>query len=163
MGLTWTLKEEDNLHFGLVWLLILKPCWWKLLWSFAWHLIYHNGYQMRLNSWCGVHMNILFINIKVKVFMFINEWSYKSPPPIMLIIEPRMVSVFWACSPISFKHQIFLGCPFLDPYLTKYHSYIGVQIIVMLELGMSTSWCVCKPWRSLGGPWESLDWFWNGI
>lgn len=30
-------------------------------------------------------------------------------------------------------------CLFLDPHLTIYHSNVGVQIIYMLELGMSTS------------------------
>jgi hypothetical protein len=30
-------------------------------------------------------------------------------------------------------------CPFLDPHLTTYHSNMGVQIIIVLELGMSTS------------------------
>ena len=31
-----------------------------------------------------------------------------------------------------------IGCSFLDPHLTTYHSTIGVHIIVVLELDMST-------------------------
>ena len=30
------------------------------------------------------------------------------------------------------------GCQFLDPHLTTYHPNIGVHIIVVFDLGMST-------------------------
>ena len=59
----------------------------------------------------------------------------------MLTIELRMVSTFWARTPISFKHKSF-WCPFVDPHLTPYHQNIGVQIIAKLELGMSTLHCL---------------------
>ena len=44
-------------------------------------------------------MNILF-NIKVNIFVFI-KWPYKSSL-YMLIIQPRMVRIFWALYSISF-------------------------------------------------------------
>ena len=54
-----------------------------------------------------------------------------------LTIEPRrMVSRFWAHSPISLEHMSF-WCLFLDPHITTYHSNTSVQIIVVLELGTS--------------------------
>ena len=59
----------------------------------------------------------------------------------MLTIELRMVSTFWARTPISFKHKSF-WCPFVDPLLTPYHQNIGVQIIAKLELGTSTLHCL---------------------
>jgi hypothetical protein len=56
----------------------------------------------------------------------------------MLTTELRIISIFWACSPISFKHMIYFWCQFLDPHLTTYNSNVGVQIIVVLEWGTST-------------------------
>lgn len=38
----------------------------------------------------------------------------------------------WACSSMSFR------CPFSDPHLIIFHSTIGVQIMAMLDVGMST-------------------------
>ena len=38
-----------------------------------------------------------------------------------------MVNKTWAHSPISFKNMSF-SCPFLDPYLTTYHSNIGIWL-----------------------------------
>jgi hypothetical protein len=55
----------------------------------------------------------------------------------MLTMEFTMVSIFLAPSLISFQHLSF-WCPFLDPHLTAHHSNIGVQIIVVFELGTST-------------------------
>ena len=55
----------------------------------------------------------------------------------MFIIEPKMVNIFWACNPISFKHMSF-RCPFLGLHLTTHHSNIGVQIVVVMELSMSS-------------------------
>ena len=56
----------------------------------------------------------------------------------MLTIQPRMVSIFSARSPISSKHMMSFWCLFLDPHLTTYSStiFIGVQIIVEFDLGM---------------------------
>ena len=51
----------------------------------------------------------------------------------MLTIEPRMVSMFWACSPISFINMSF-WCSFLDPHLTTYLTNRGVQIITNVEI-----------------------------
>ena len=76
----------------------------------------------------GAHMNILFI-IKVWILALV-KWLY-SPLTMLTIENPRMVSIFWAFSPISFWYL------FLVPHLTIYHS-LGVQIITMLDLGMST-------------------------
>ena len=79
------------------------------------------------------HMNISFI-IKVKILVLI-KLAYT--PEIMLNIEPRMVCIFWVHSPISCEHISFL-CLFLGPHPITHHSNIGVQIIVMLDSGMST-------------------------
>ena len=55
----------------------------------------------------------------------------------MLTIEPRMVSIFLAHSPISFEHMSFWHW-FLDSRLTRYPSNIGVQIIVVVNFSTST-------------------------
>ena len=70
------------------------------------------------------HMSMLFI-IKVKLCVLVK--LLYSPPPLffMLTVEFRTVSVFWACSSISYEHVHF-WCPFIDPHLTTYHSNIGV-------------------------------------
>ena len=49
----------------------------------------------------GTQMNIMLI-IKVKIFV-LDKRSCRSQP-IMLIIEFRLIFMFWRCSPISFKH-----------------------------------------------------------
>ena len=61
----------------------------------------------------------------------------------MLTIEPRMVSIFLAHSPISFKHVSFWHW-FLDSRLTRYHSNIGVQIFVVVKFCTSTSGVVAS-------------------
>ena len=65
----------------------------------------------------------------------------------MLTFESRMGSIFWACNPISFKRISFL-CQFLHPHLTTFHSNIGVQIIVVFNLGTST--LCANAWGLLG-------------
>ena len=55
----------------------------------------------------------------------------------MLTNESRMISIFWAHCPTSFDYM-FCWCLSLGPYRTTHHSNIGVQCIVMLELGTST-------------------------
>ena len=77
--------------------------------------IVHVAICIRINK---AHMNILFI-IKVNILMLI-KWSYRSPN-IMLTIEPRIVSIFWACGPISFRHMMSFWCPLLNPHLTTYY------------------------------------------
>ena len=75
----------------------------------------------------GAHMNILCIIIIVTIPVLM-KWSYRSPPPpIMLTIKSRMISVYWACNPITFR-CISFWCMFLDTHLTTYHSNIGVHI-----------------------------------
>ena len=46
----------------------------------------------------------------------------------MLIIEPKMVIIFLAHSPLSFKHVSF-WYSFLEPHQTTYHSNIDIRII----------------------------------
>ena len=58
-------------------------------------------------------------------------------PPVIVTIEFRIVSIYWARSPISFKHIAF-WCLSLDPYSSTYRSDTGVQIVAVLESGMST-------------------------
>ena len=59
-------------------------------------------------------MNILF-NTKVKILMF-SKWSCRSSL-IVLIIKPRMVSIFLTCNPIFFEGMSF-KCWVLDPHTT---------------------------------------------
>ena len=67
-----------------------------------------NGWQIQIKgaSTCliisGAHIKYLSI-IKVKILVFL-KWSYKFPRN-MLTIEPRMVIMFWACSPIYAIHM----------------------------------------------------------
>jgi len=90
----------------------------------------------------GAHMNVSFI-IKVMNPVLI-KWSNRCAPVMLTIeIEPRMVIIFWACSPISSKHMSFWN-PFLEPHLITYHSTKGVQLRSVIELGTST-----YPYRSL--------------
>ena len=72
---------------------------------------------------------------------------------LMLTIEPRMVSIVWACSPISLEHTSF-WCPFLDTHLTIHHSNIFVQIIAMFGFPpfyLSKIWLGCCVWRGQQG------------
>jgi hypothetical protein len=56
-----------------------------------------------------------------------------------------MVSVFIACSPISFKHM-HVWCEFLDPHLTTHGSHIGVQVIGVFDVD------ICLPRMACGLP-----------
>jgi hypothetical protein len=47
------------------------------------------------------------------------KWSYKSPSPIMLTIEPITITIFLGHSPITFK-QVFFWYPFLEAHLTNH-------------------------------------------
>ena len=82
-------------------------------------------------------MNILFINQSEDS---LGSSSGKWNPWIMFTIEPRMVSIFWACRLISSKHMVFFCMSILrfTPYLI-YHLNIGVCIVVMFDSGISTS------------------------
>ena len=55
----------------------------------------------------------------------------------MLIIEPRMVIIFWTGNPISFKHISFWYL-FLKRHQTTYHSDMGVLSRKVTEEGLST-------------------------
>jgi hypothetical protein len=75
----------------------------------------------------GAHMKIWF-NINVKIPMLI-KWPYRFSPKSCWLWSLEWVSIFWARTPISFKHMMPLWCPFSHPHLTTCHSNIGVQII----------------------------------
>lgn len=79
-------------------------------------------------------MNTIFI-IKVEILVLIT-WVYISAP-IMFTPEPRMVTIFGACSPISLEH-VSLCYPFLKAHITKYHSDISVLISKVTNQGLST-------------------------
>ena len=80
----------------------------------------------------GAHMNISFTN---KVWAFSS--SSNGRPPIMLIIEPRMVNKFGVCSPISFKHMFF-WYPFLHSHSTTHHSNMAAQLKKVTMKGLHT-------------------------
>jgi hypothetical protein len=93
------------------------------------------------------------------------EWSCSSTQSCWLINESKMVSIFWARSPTSFNYM-FYWCLSLGPYQTTYHLSIGVQFIIMLELGTSTllktihlkqKW-LCPLRRAFGLLWFFCPW-----
>ena len=81
----------------------------------------------------GALKEISFI-IKVKPVMHI-KWAHSSPDYVEYCV-PRMVIIFWICSPIPLQHMSS-WCPFLDPHLINKNSYVSVQIIAKLDLSMS--------------------------
>ena len=90
----------------------------------------------------------------------LSKWRFSyslsdhiDPSQLMLTIEPRMVSIFWARSPISLEHISF-WCPFLDTHLTIYYSNIFVQIIAKFGFSpfyLSKIWLGCCVWRGQQG------------
>ena len=78
---------------------------------------------------------ILFIIKVVKILMLIK--CLCSSPQIVLTIELEWLACFGHVVLSLLEHMSF-WCPFFDSHLSTYHSNIGVQIIVVLELGMST-------------------------
>jgi hypothetical protein len=75
---------------------------------------------------CQVHMNILFI-IKVRIHVFI-KWSYRFSQISWLL------NLEW----LAYFKQVSLCCTFLDQHLTTCFSQLGVQIVIVFELGTST-------------------------
>jgi hypothetical protein len=57
--------------------------------------------------------------------------------PIMLTIELRIVTIFWARYSISSKHVSFWDM-ILEPHQDTYHSNIGLWFRQLIELRMST-------------------------
>ena len=56
----------------------------------------------------GLHMIILF-NVNVRILVLV-KWSCRSPPPkkkLMVTVEPRIVNIVWAHSPVSFERVFF--------------------------------------------------------
>ena len=80
----------------------------------------------------GADMNTSSFN-KVRAF----SSSSNSRPPIMLIVEPRMVNEFGVCSPISFKH-VFLWCPSLHPHSITRYSKMAARLKKVTMKGLHT-------------------------
>jgi hypothetical protein len=60
------------------------------------------------------------------------------PPLMILSIEFRIINIiFWACSPVSFKHTTSWYM-LLEPDLPSYHSNVGVWLRPVVEFGTST-------------------------
>lgn len=76
----------------------------------------------------------MFSIIKVKLVVLL-KWPCRSPPPIMLTFDLRMVSawfnIVWRCILVSF------WCWLLYSYLNMHNSHLG-NMLVVLDLGMST-------------------------
>lgn len=83
----------------------------------------------------GACTKILFI-IKVKVFVFV-KWSCKLPSSCRLLSLERL-AYFERVVLSSFFHTCHFDVLRLDAHFTTCHSNMGVQIIVVLNLGMST-------------------------
>ena len=65
-----------------------------------------------------------------------------------------MIIIFWACSPISFKHMMSFWYPFLGPHLATYHSNIGVWWRLGIDSGTSTFCAIlCGEINVSGTPW----------
>ena len=89
--------------------------------------------------------------------------------PIMLTIEPRMVIIFWACSPISFEGMYF-WYPFLGDtpnhtpliYRCPNKKCIWIRVVVLTYL-INTKWCnhLSQDW-SLQTPLSRLACWLNG-
>lgn len=80
----------------------------------------------------GARTKILFI-INVKTFVFV-EWSCKSHPSCRLLSLERS-SYFERVVLSFFLHTCHFGVLRLDAHFTTYHSNMGVQMIVVLDLG----------------------------
>ena len=75
-------------------------------------------------------MNILFIDQNED---FLAHYMTIQVPPIMLIIEPRMVNLFWTSSPIPLKHMVFWvlvhnAAPNHKPLTWRYQDYCYVDL-----------------------------------
>ena len=78
-------------------------------------------------------MNVLIIKMNI---LQLIKWSHRSSQPCPTI-EPRMHSIFWTQSSISFKHMSYLR-QFLDPHLlTTYRLNTTLQIILAFNLSIS--------------------------
>ena len=64
---------------------------------------------------------------------------------MLIVIEPRMVNMLWACAPIFCKHMTSFWCSFFDPHLSTHHLNIGVHILGVLDQRWST--LGITPWR----------------
>jgi hypothetical protein len=69
-------------------------------------------------------MNISFI-IQVTILTIV-KWSYRSSPN-KLTIGSRMETMFWAHSPISFRHTSFW---YLKSHLTNYHTSLIYSCLI---------------------------------
>ena len=79
----------------------------------------------------GAHLKVSFI-MKMKILSSLSGHIGSTQPCWLLSLE--MISISWAHSSIFFEHIFFL----LLVLRVTYHSIIGVEIIVVLDLGMST-------------------------
>ena len=82
-------------------------------------------------------MDILFVH-KVKIFMLM-KWPYRS------LELCRLSNLEWLAyfghTALSVLKHMSVWRQFFDPHLNAYHSNVGVQIIVVFDLGTSTLPC----------------------
>ena len=76
---------------------------------------------------------LMMIKVKILVLIKLSYTSY-------LIIEPKILIV------LEHEVQHLLSTCLVGPIITTYYSNAGVQIIVVLELGLSTLVCA---WQTL--------------
>jgi hypothetical protein len=69
----------------------------------------------------------IFMVMNIGFIIKLSSLSAHIDPPPILIIEPRMVEHISFC------------CLFSNPHLTTYQWNIGIHVIVVVELGMSSS------------------------
>ena len=67
-------------------------------------------------------------NSHVYFIHYQSEYSHGHTwPPNLLMIDPRMVIIFWARSSMSLRHMSF-KYPYSEPHLTTYYLNIVVQV-----------------------------------
>ena len=100
---------------------------------------------------CQIWSSPLFLDIELCIYHQCEgsqgHWMSYTPPPSRLD-EPRMVKIFWACSPNSFKH-IYFWFSFLYPHRTTYCSKYRCLVrksnqVRATYLGWYTKYCCYK-------------------
>ena len=126
----------------------LSPPTYRRIWNVWFHarwLVHPSRSRSWLphNFWSSYGYLIRYHN---EIFSCSFKWSYR-PPPIVLTIEPRMVSILWARSPISLKHMMPFWYPFLHPHplLHSQQSVANIEILKNMKVCGWNRHCALAP------------------